>query len=67
MPAQYVKPYFKRGMNDSADAEAICEARCIKNEADLGLAANCLHRLTDHQPSFKKGQQVSARKRALRS
>jgi transposase len=26
MPAQYVKPYVKRGKNDSADAEAICEA-----------------------------------------
>jgi transposase len=26
MPAQYVKPHVKRGKNDSADAEAICEA-----------------------------------------
>ncbi len=26
MPAQYVKPYVKRGKNDTADAEAICEA-----------------------------------------
>jgi transposase len=26
MPAQYVKPYVKRGKNDMADAEAICEA-----------------------------------------
>lgn len=26
MPAQYVKPYMKRGKNDAADAEAICEA-----------------------------------------
>lgn len=26
MPAQYVKPYLKRGKNDAADAEAICEA-----------------------------------------
>jgi transposase len=25
MPAQYVKPYVKRGKNDAADAEAICE------------------------------------------
>jgi len=24
--AQYVKPYVKRGKNDAADAEAICEA-----------------------------------------
>ena len=24
MPAQYVKPYVKRGKNDAADAEAIC-------------------------------------------
>lgn len=26
MPAQYVKPYVKRGKNDAANAEAICEA-----------------------------------------
>jgi len=26
MPAQYVEPYVKRGKNDAADAEAICEA-----------------------------------------
>ena len=26
MRAQYVKPYVKRGENDAADAEAICEA-----------------------------------------
>ena len=26
MPAQYVKPYVKRGKNNAADAEAICEA-----------------------------------------
>ncbi len=26
IPANYVKPYFKRGKSDTADAEAICEA-----------------------------------------
>lgn len=26
LPAQYVKPYLKRGKNDARDAEAICEA-----------------------------------------
>ena len=26
MPARYVKPYVKRGKNDAADAEGICEA-----------------------------------------
>jgi len=26
MPAQYVKPYVKRGKNDASDTEAICEA-----------------------------------------
>jgi transposase len=26
MPTQYVKPYVKRGKNEAADAEAICEA-----------------------------------------
>src|SRR5882724_8423717 len=25
-PPQYVKPYVKRGKNDAADAEALCEA-----------------------------------------
>jgi transposase len=25
MPPAYVKPYIKRGKNDAADAEAICE------------------------------------------
>ncbi len=25
-PANYVKPYVKRGKSDAADAEAICEA-----------------------------------------
>jgi len=26
LPPQYVKPYVKRGKNDAADAEALCEA-----------------------------------------
>src|SRR6201984_1154072 len=26
LPAQYIKPYVKRGKNDAIDAEAICEA-----------------------------------------
>lgn len=26
MPAQFVRPYVKRGKNDAADAEALCEA-----------------------------------------
>jgi transposase len=26
IPPQYVKPYVKRGKNDAADAEALCEA-----------------------------------------
>ena len=26
MPPQFVKPYVKRGKNDAADAEALCEA-----------------------------------------
>lgn len=33
IPPQYVKPYVKRGKNDAADAEALCEAmsgrRCV--------------------------------------
>jgi transposase len=46
LPPQYVKPYVKRGKNDAADAEAICEAmsrpsmrfvpvRSKDNQADL--------------------------------
>lgn len=26
IPPQYIKPYVKRGKNDAADAEALCEA-----------------------------------------
>jgi transposase len=48
LPPQYVKPYVKRGKNDMADAEAICEAmsrpsmrfvpmRTTANQADLML------------------------------
>jgi transposase len=48
LPPQYVKPYVKRGKNDAADAEAICEAmsrpsmrfvpvRTTDNQADLML------------------------------
>jgi transposase len=48
LPPQYVKPYVKRGKNDAADAEAICEAmsratmrfvpvRSRENQAELLL------------------------------
>jgi transposase len=48
LPPQYVRPYVKRGKNDAADAEAICEAmgrpsmrfvpvRTAKNQAELML------------------------------
>ena len=48
IPPQYVKPYVKRGKNDAADAEAICEAmsrpgmrvvpvRTAENQAELML------------------------------
>jgi len=48
LPAQYVRPYVKRGKNDAADAEAICEAmsrpsmrfvpmRTAENQAELML------------------------------
>ena len=33
MPPAYVKPYLKRGKNDAADAEAICEAVMRPNDA----------------------------------
>ncbi len=48
LPPQYVRPYVKRGKNDAADAEAICEAmsrpsmrfvpaRTAENQAELML------------------------------
>lgn len=48
LPPQYVKPYVKRGKNDAADAEAICEAmsrpsmrfvpvKTAENQAELML------------------------------
>lgn len=48
IPPQYVKPYVKRGKNDAADAEAICEAmsrpsmrfvpvKTAENQAELML------------------------------
>lgn len=48
VPPQYVKPYVKRGKNDAADAEAICEAlgrpsmrfvavKTAENQAELML------------------------------
>lgn len=53
MPAQYVKPYVKRGKNDAADAEAICEAvtrptmRFVAVKAPEQQAALSLHRARD--------------------
>ena len=36
MPPRYVKPYVKRGKNDAADAEAICEAGDTSDDALRG-------------------------------
>ena len=50
MPPSYVKPYVKRGKNDAADAEAICEAvtrptmRFVPVKAPEQQAAVMLHR-----------------------
>ncbi len=50
MPAAYVKPYVKRGKNDAADAEAICEAvtrktmRFVAVKSREQQAALSLHR-----------------------
>jgi transposase len=50
MPAAYVKPYVKRGKNDAADAEAICEAvtrqtmRFVPIKSREQQAALSLHR-----------------------
>jgi transposase len=51
MPAAYVKPYVKRGKNDAADAEAICEAvtrqtmRFVPIKSREQQAALALHRV----------------------
>jgi transposase len=51
MPAQYVKPYVKRGKNDAADAEAICEAvtrptmRFVAIKTPQQQSAMMLHRV----------------------
>ena len=49
MPPSYVKPYVKRQKNDTADAEAICEAvtRRTMRFVDLGLLGPAL--LLPHQ------------------
>ncbi|KFG90333.1 Transposase IS110 [Sphingobium herbicidovorans NBRC 16415] len=51
MPAAYVRPYVKRGKNDAADAEAICEAvtrqtmRFVPIKSREQQAALSLHRV----------------------
>jgi transposase len=53
MPANYVKPYVKRGKNDANDAEAICEAvtrptmRFVAIKSREQQAALSLHRARD--------------------
>ncbi len=53
MPAQYVKPYLRRGKNDAADAAAICEAvtrpsmRFVPVKGEAQQAALMLHRVRD--------------------
>ena len=53
MPPAYVKPYVKRGKNDAADAEAICEAvtrptmRFVPIKSAEQQAALMLHRVRD--------------------
>jgi len=37
IPAQYVKPFVKRGKNDRNDAEAICEAASRPGMHDVGI------------------------------
>ena len=59
MPAQYVKPYVKRGKNDAADAEAICEAvtrptmrfvgvKTVEQQSVMMLAADRRRPCPDH-------------------
>ncbi len=41
MPAQYVKPYLKRGKNDAANAEAICEAVARPTMRSVAVGRTC--------------------------
>ena len=43
IPAQYVKPFVKRGKNDAADAEAICEAAVRPNMRFVGVKSGEQH------------------------
>src|SRR5262249_27270526 len=62
MPAQYIKAYVKRGKNDAADAEAICEAvtrptmRFVPVKTPAQQSVMMLHRvrlmLNRRAPSF---------------
>jgi transposase len=53
MPANYVKPYVKRGKTDAADAEAMCEAvrrsamRLVKIKTEEQQAILSIHRTRD--------------------
>ena len=53
MPANYVKPYVKRGKTDAVDAEAICEAvrrptmRFVKIKTEGQQAVLSIHRTRD--------------------
>ena len=57
MPAQYVKSYVKRGKNDAADAEAICEAvtrptmRFVAVKSPEQQSLMMLHRVGVQRPS----------------
>ena len=43
IPAQYVKPFVKRGKNDAADAEAICEAAVRPNMRFVAVRSESQH------------------------
>lgn len=53
IPANYVKPYVKRGKSDAVDAEAICEAvtrpamRFVAPKSEARQAVLFLHRARD--------------------
>ncbi|MEN9875000.1 MAG: hypothetical protein RL186_1897 [Pseudomonadota bacterium] len=53
IPAQYVKPFVKRGKNDAADAEAICEAAVRPNMRFVGVKSEAQHRAV---PIFLKSK-----------
>ena len=66
MPAHYVKAYVKRGKNDAADAEAICEAvtgptmRFVAVKTKEQQAVLVMHRTRERRTFRQRTQVINA-------